>query len=117
MPDFSSDEIQAMQRAVSNLFDKWELTDDQAAILLGGIAPSTYNLWKAEEYGDVGPDLAERLSNFHGIRNELRLLFQEPQRINGWIKRPNKDFKGQTALDLMLSGKLSDIKKVRYYLV
>ena len=38
---FSGDEIHAMQRAVINLFERWDVNDDQAAILLAGIATLT----------------------------------------------------------------------------
>ena len=48
---FSDDEIHAMQRAVINLFDRWAVSDEQAAILLGGIAtrfPEKTLKWDAD---------------------------------------------------------------------
>ncbi len=57
-PKFSELEIQAMQRAVIKLFDQWQLADRDAAVLLGGIAPRTYQRWKEGKLGRVGPDLA-----------------------------------------------------------
>ena len=115
-PGYSTDEIHAMQRAVINLFDRWNLTDDQAAILLGSIAQRTYQRWKHGEYGRVSIDLATRLSNLLGIHKALRLLFKDAQRGYGWIKRNNKDFNGHSALDVMLGGQLTDLMRVRQYL-
>ena len=51
-----------------------------------------------------------------GIHKALRLLFKEPVRGCGWIKRPNDVFGGAPALDVMLHGQLTDIMRVRRYL-
>lgn len=112
-PDYSPAEIQAMQRAVIALFGRWEIGDDHAAVLLGGIAPRTYQRWKTGEYGRVGPDLAARLSNLIGIHKALRLLFRDAARGYGWIRRANEMFGGRTALDVMLGGQLTDLMRVR----
>ncbi|MEQ9555742.1 MAG: DUF2384 domain-containing protein [Rhodospirillales bacterium] len=114
--EFSAEEIQAMQRAVINLFDRWGITDTQAATLLGEIAPRTFQRWKAREYGRVGPDLAARLSNLLGIHKALRLLFKDLERGYGWIKRPNTAFGDRSALAVMLDGQLTDLMRVRRYL-
>jgi uncharacterized protein (DUF2384 family) len=109
-------EIQAMQRAVIHLFQRWGLTDEQACILLGEIAKRTFQRWKKGELGRVGVDLATRLSNLMGIHKALRLLFNEPQRGYDWIKHPNETFHDQSALDVMLAGQLTDLMRVRHYL-
>lgn len=114
--NFSDEEIHAMQRTVINLLERWETNDEQAAILLGGIATRTYQRWKAGEYGRANPDLAARLSNLLGIHKALRLLFKDAQRGYGWISRPNRDFGGRSALDIMLGGQLTDLMRVRRYL-
>lgn len=112
---FNDDEVQAMQRAFVNLAARWGLTDDQAAVLLGGISVRTYRRWKAGELGHAGVDTAARLSNLIGIHKALRLLFKEAQRGYGWIKRPNDAFGEVTALDVMLRGQLTDLMRVRRY--
>jgi uncharacterized protein (DUF2384 family) len=113
---FDLKEIQAMQRAAIKLFERWQLTDEQACILLGDIAKRTYQRWKKGELGRVGVDLAARLSNLLGIHKALRLLFSEPQRGYHWIKKPNETFDGQSALQVMLAGQLTDLMRVRRYL-
>ncbi len=115
-PRFSAAEIRAMQRAVINLFDRWGLTDEQAAILLGDIATRTFQRWKSGELGRGNIDLAARLSNLLGIHKALRLLFKDRRRGYQWISRPNAGFGGHSALDVMLGGQLTDLMRVRRYL-
>lgn len=115
-PRFSDDEVRAMQRAVIKLFAHWGLSDDEAAVLLGRISVRTWQRWKAGSAGDTSPDLAARLSNLIGIHKALRLLFKDAARGYGWIKRPNEDFGGVSALDIMMLGNLTDLMRVRRYL-
>ena len=115
-PHLSDDEVQAMQRAFVNLATVWGLTDDQAAILMGDISVRTYRRWKVGDLGRAGVDTAARLSNLMGIHKALRLLFKEPARGYGWIKRGNDVFGGAAALDVMLGGQITDIMRVRRYL-
>ncbi|GGJ57296.1 MbcA/ParS/Xre antitoxin family protein [Sphingopyxis bauzanensis] len=114
--EFSTEEVQAMQRAVIRLFDHWGVTDAQATVLLGDIAVRTYQRWKQGEYGRWNVDLAARLSNLIGIHKALRLLYTEADRGYRWIKAPNRAFGERTALEVMLGGQLTDLMRVRRYL-
>ncbi|PCH98312.1 MAG: hypothetical protein COB84_02450 [Rhodobacteraceae bacterium] len=105
-----------MQRAVVSLGTRWELTDDEMAVLLGGVSVRTYARWKVGQLGRAGIDTAARMSNLMGIHKALRLLFKDAARGYGWIKRENTTFGGKTALDVMLGGQLTDLMRVRSYL-
>tara|TARA_R110002096_G_scaffold132776_3_gene283348 strand:- start:469 stop:882 length:414 start_codon:yes stop_codon:yes gene_type:complete len=113
---FSDEEVQAMQRAFIKLAEFWGLTDEQASVLMGDISVRTFRRWKVGELGRAGIDTAARLSNVMGIHKALRLLFKEPARGYGWIKRSNTAFGGATALEVMLGGQITDIMRVRRYL-
>ncbi|MDE4142874.1 MbcA/ParS/Xre antitoxin family protein [Phaeobacter gallaeciensis] len=115
-PQFSGEEVQAMQRAFVKLAELWGLSDEQASVLMGDISVRTFRRWKAGELGRAGIDTAARLSNLIGIHKALRLLFKDPARGYGWVKRPNEAFGGTTALDVMLNGQITDIMRVRRYL-
>lgn len=115
-PHLSEDEVHAMQRAFVKLGVLWDITDDQAAVLMGDISVRTYRRWKVGDLGRAGVDTAARLSNLMGIHKALRLLFKDSSRGYGWIKRANDTFGGQTALDVMLGGQITDIMRVRRYL-
>jgi uncharacterized protein (DUF2384 family) len=115
-PEITEAEAQAMQRAVINLFERWKLTESEAAILLGGINPRTFHRWKKGEYGRTSVDLNARLSNIIGIHKALRLLFKDALRGYEWIRKPNTFFAGRSALDILLMGAFTDLMRVRHYL-
>ncbi len=108
-------EAAAMFRATVALFAKWEITDDQAAILLD-VPVRSYRRWKAGEQGRIDRDGKARLSNLMGIHKALRTMFREPERSYHWIKASNEAFRGASALDIMLGGELTDLMRVRRYL-
>jgi hypothetical protein len=108
-------EAHALFRAVLNLFGKWGVNDEQAAILLD-MPLRTYHRWKSGDHGRVDRDRKARLSNLIGIHKALRIIFHEPQRGYAWIKAPNEAFGGRSALAVMLGGELTDLMRVRRYL-
>jgi hypothetical protein len=111
----TDDEAAAMFRAVRNLFALWELTDEDAALLLD-MPLRSYRRWKAGEIGRITRDGRARLSNLMGIHKALRIIFREPQRGYEWIKLPNEAFGGVSALAVMRGGELTDLMRVRRYL-
>lgn len=113
---YSEDEFRAMQRAFINLSNRWGLTDEQAATLIGVTSTRTFARWKQGQLGRFDIDTASRLSNLMGIHKALRLLFKDKGRGYGWIKRANTAFGGASALDVMLRGELTDLMRVRRYL-
>jgi hypothetical protein len=113
---YSPDSVHAMQRAIIALFSHWGVTDDQAAILLGGISVKTFRRWKKREYGNVGRDLADRMSMLLGIHKALRVIYSDTDRGYRWIGANSDVFGGKTALSVMLQGGSEDIRRVRTYL-
>lgn len=112
----TDEETGAMFRAALNLFRLWEVTDEQAAILLD-VPPRTLARWKADRApGRLGRDGKARLSNLMGIHKALRIIFREPQRGYRWVQAPNSAFGGRSALDVMLGGELTDLMRIRRYL-
>jgi len=114
--NYSEEEIRAMQRTVMNIFTKWDVTDVDAATILGGISAKTYRRWKAGDYGRVTRDLADRMSNILGIHKALRIIFAEPSAGYSWIGAENANFGGRSALDVMKRGGMNDILQIRRYL-
>ena len=62
-------------------------------------------------------DLLERVSYLLGIYKALQVLIPVPSAADTWVKRPNRAplFNGRSALDVMLSGNVSDLFLVRQY--
>jgi len=115
-PEITEEEGAAMARAIINLFDRWEVTDSQAAILLGSLSNSTWARWKKGKIASVSRDQRTRLSNLMGIHKALRIIFKDKERVYDWVKRENTVFSGRSALDVMLGGEITDLMRVRRYL-
>jgi Protein of unknown function (DUF2384) len=111
----TDEEAAAMFRAVLNLFRLWDVSDEQAAIILD-LNRRTYARWKAGDLGRIGRDGKARLSNLMGIHKALRTIFRDAARGYEWINAPNEIFDGQSALEVMLGGELTDLMRVRRYL-
>jgi hypothetical protein len=93
----------------------WGLTTDQQIVLLGSPARSTFFKWK-KEGGTLPRDTLERISHVFGIYKCLNILIPNPARADEWVKRKNKYWDDQSALDRILTGKMADLIDVRRYL-
>ena len=51
-----------------------------------------------------------------GIHKALRYLFADPARGYAWVRKPNAALAGQSALDVMLRGEISDLIDLRAWL-
>ena len=115
-PDpIKDDEAGAMFRAALNLFQLWDVTDDQAATLLD-LTKRTYARWKTGDIGRIGRDGKARLSNLMGIHKALRIVFNDAVRGYTWVQTANDAFGGRSALDIMMGGEITDIMRIRRYL-
>ena len=96
----------------------WQLSAQDARVLLGNPPESTFYKWKSGQVGQIGRDVLERISYVLGIYKALQILLPNATSADGWIKRPNAApvFGGRSALDLMLSGNVADLYLVRQYL-
>lgn len=116
VPMVTDEEAGALARATINLFRAWGLTDIEARVLLGDMAPRTWARWKTGEVGRVDRDLRARMAILMGIHKALRYMFTDPVRGYEWIRKPNKTLDGQSALDVMMRGEITDLVDLRAYL-
>ena len=94
----------------------WHLKAEEERVLLGNPARSTFYNWTRGQVRTVPEDTLRRLGYIFGIHKALRILFSNPAQTYGWIKKPNTAFGGQSALDRMLAGDVTDLAHVRQYL-
>ena len=96
----------------------WKLSNDEQMILLGISARSTYYKWKKNTDVVLSKDTLERISYIVGIYKSLQILLPDEKLADEWVKLPNFAplFDGQSALDLMMSGRVADLFIVRQYL-
>jgi hypothetical protein len=114
--EITSAEAAAMLRAALNLFRLWGVDDEQGRVLLGQPSARTYARWKAGDVARLPHDTRQRLSYLMGIHKALRHMFKEPERAYAWVGKANAAFGGQSALERMLAGDVTDLAAVRSYL-
>ena len=112
----TDEEAGALARTTVNLFKVWNLSDAEACTLLGGMSSRTWARWKDANIGRIDRDLRMRMAHLMGIHKGLRYLFKDPARGYTWIRKPNSAFEGQSALDLMLRGDMSDLSELREWI-
>ena len=106
-------------RAFARIAEAWGLSVDEQLRLLGQPPRSTFFAWRKQpDKAHLPRDTLERLSNLLGIWKSLQILLPEPAAADAWVRQPNtaSEFGGQSALDRMLAGNVSDLHAVRRYL-
>ena len=87
-------------------------------VLLGLSNASTLRRWRRGAVQAVGDETLERISLLLGIFKGINSLLVQPERADEWMRKPNKApiFAGRNAIEVLLSGELSDLYAVRRYL-
>ncbi len=99
-------------KAFGRLSDLWKLTLAERSALLGA-TPAEYRSWLK---GKPLPIAAlERLSLTIRAYRRINEILSAPA-ADDWIKRPNKAFGGKSALSVMLSPRVEDLRSVTDYL-
>ncbi len=104
----------AALRAFFNIMRHWQVRDEDARGLLGGLPPSTYNAWKSGSEKHLEQDRLLRISYLIGIFKSLNILFST-ELADRWIRLPNANeiFNHRTPLEYMLRGGAPAMDTVR----
>lgn len=108
------EELDALNRAIIRLLNRWQVSDDIGARILA-LEPQHYLSWKRGELPQVDDDLKLRLIMLLNIHVQLRALFADPNRGYRWMNQPNAIF-GQSPLNLLAGGDLNAILRLQAYL-
>ncbi len=103
-------------KAFFAIADEWQLGREQATTLLGSPSERTFYRWRAGKVSTLPKDTLERISVLMGIYKATHILLPEPERANAYIARPNTAFGGDSALDVMLKGRVENLYQVRRHL-
>jgi uncharacterized protein (DUF2384 family) len=106
----------AALRGFFHIATAWDVSAEEARIILGAPAERTYYAWRAGTAVRVPADTLRRIGYVAGIYKALQILYSDPHLADGWVKRPNKAFGGQTPLARMCAGDVTDLAEVRNYL-
>ena len=106
----------AAVRGFFRMAELWGLKIEQARVLLGRPSRATLYNWRAGRVRALPYDTLTRISYLLGIYKALQILYQDPALADGWLRRPNAAFGGQSALERMLAGDVTDLAAVRAHL-
>lgn len=109
------DQIAAL-RGFFHIMEAWEVGREDARILLGSPARRTFYGWRDGKAARVPQDTLRRIGYIAGIYKALQLLYSDTHLADSWINRSNLAFGGQTPLQRMCAGDVTDLAVVRSYL-
>ena len=95
---------------------RWGVEDDVARRLLGSPPQRTYFRWKQAKSVRLPTDTLRRIGHLAGVYKALQVLYSDPVQADTWMKRENDAFEGQTPLQRMAAGDVTDFAAVRAYL-
>lgn len=104
-------------KAFLRIRDLWELRDEDARHLLGGISNGAFYELKKKARGTLDQDRLTRISILTGIFKGLSILYSK-KLADRWIQLPNENpmFGGETPLSYMTRGGLPAMLRVRQLL-
>ncbi len=101
-------------KAFFNIMEKWQVRDEDARALLGGISNGPFYEMKKDPDKVLDADKLTRVSYLVGIFKALNILYSE-ELADAWVQLPNTNriFGGQTPLAYMMRGGISAMEVVR----
>jgi hypothetical protein len=104
-------------KAFLKIRELWQLRDEDARQLLGGISNGAFYELKKKARGALDQDRLTRVSLLTGIFKGLNILYSK-KLADQWIQLPNENpmFEGETPLKYMTKGGLPAMLRVRQLL-
>jgi len=104
-------------KAFLKIRELWELRDEDARQLLGGMSNGAFYELKRKARGTLDQDRLTRISILTGIFKALNILYSK-KLADRWIQLPNENpmFEGESPLAYMIKGGLPAMLRVRQLL-
>ena len=101
-------------RTFFNIVDRWQVRDEDARALLGGVSNGPYYAMKRDPERTLDTDRLQRVSYLVGIFKALNILYSE-KLADAWVQLPNTNriFGSRTPLAYMIKGGLPAMQVVR----
>jgi hypothetical protein len=106
----------AALRGFFHIVDAWGVGAEEARAILGAPAERTFYAWRAGAGVRVPQDTLRRIGYVAGIYKALQIIYSDARLADSWVKRSNQAFGGQTPLERMRAGDVTDLAAVRSYL-
>ena len=95
----------------------WAADNETARRIMGTPPERTFYHWKKGTGAVRLPeDTLRRIGYVAGIWKALQIVYSRPDQADDWVNRPNTFFGGQTPLQRMAAGDVTDLAAVRAYI-
>jgi len=103
--------------AFFKLAEAWQLRDESARKLLGGVSNGVFYQMKSRQKKILDQDKLTRISLLLGIFKALNVLYSR-KLADAWVNLPNSNpmFKGEAPLGYMVRGGVPSLMRVRQLL-
>ncbi len=99
-----------------NIMDQWGVESEERISLIGIKTNLSSDDLKEMNVSSLSSELIARISLVLKIYKYLEILFPNHEQSKAWIKKPNDDFSGKTALMVILSDNENGLLTVVKYL-
>jgi hypothetical protein len=101
-------------KAFFNIMTRWQVRDEDARALLGGVSNGPFYEWKRDPHRTLDADRLTRISYLIGMFKALNILHHKSL-ADEWVRLPNTNpiFSGSTPLAYMIRGGLPAMLTVR----
>jgi Protein of unknown function (DUF2384) len=97
------------------IMELWAASNGDMRRILGSPPERTFYEWKLGRVRRMPEDTLRRIGYVAGIYKALQILYADPAQADGWVRRANRQFGGQTPLERMAAGDVTDLAAVRAY--
>lgn len=97
------------------IMELWGASNAQMRRILGSPPERTFYEWKAGRTRRLPEDTMRRVGYVAGIYKALQILYSDPAQADEWVGKANRHFGGQTPLERMAGGDVTDLAAVRAY--
>jgi Antitoxin Xre/MbcA/ParS C-terminal toxin-binding domain len=97
------------------IMELWNAGNAAMRRVLGSPPERTFYEWKSGRARRMPDDTLRRIGYVAGIYKALQILYADPSQADGWVQQPNRFFGGQTPLERMAAGDVTDLAAVRAY--
>ena len=101
-------------KLANNILQKWGCTTDEKQAILGLTTASYHRFQKDNDCAFLSSDQLERISYLANIHESLRVIFSNPENVDGFMRMSNNNafFKGRSPLSLILNGSTETLHEV-----
>lgn len=114
-PEAAAEQQRHAMAGFFRIMELWGAGNAESRAILGAPPLRTFFEWKAGRVKRMPDDTLRRIGYVAGIFKALQILYADPVQADGWLRRPNRHFGGQTPLARMSAGDVTDLAAVRAY--